>query len=183
MSTPDNWSGLDSEFESDESVDLDADERLQRGLPSIEDYPQDGAYSDDTPEEVVERFAEAYRAALTRQREEQRRFEDRKRRFEAAVRNRADPATPRRLSLMLERVLSSEDHKAVDLAARALALCASLAVAEGNERLEHVRRILLVLSSAPYQVKGLDRDHLRYASILARRMLMEALGDREQRER
>ncbi|HEY0995617.1 MAG TPA: hypothetical protein VGD77_06485 [Gemmatimonadaceae bacterium] len=175
---PDDWSGSDREFESDERVDLDTDELMQRGLPPIEDLPQDGAYSEDPPEEVVERFADAYRAALTKQREEQKRFEERKRRFEAGIRNRAVPATPRRLSVMLERVLASEDHKAVDLAARALALCAFLAVAAGNERLEFLRRILLVLSSAPYQTKGFDRDHLRYASILARRMHQEALGER-----
>ena len=151
------------------------DECAQRGLPPEEDLPQEGAYGTNAIE-LIERVAESQRLALARQRDEVRRLEARRQRFFQQVQDRNTPVTPRRLCALLTPVLTSDNPGAVLLASDALALIARTVVSRGPAKSAHVRALFSRLSCGHYETEGVDRDHVRAAFTLARRLYNPALG-------
>lgn len=150
------------------------DECAQRGLPPEEDLPQDGAYG-ALSETLVERFAESERRAFSRQREEVRILEAKRRQFFQRVRDRNTPVTSRRLCALLTPVLTSDNPRAVLLASDALALIARAAVSNEPEQSAHLRALFTCLSCAPFETEGVDRDQLRAVCMLARRLFAPAI--------
>lgn len=158
--TPDSW--------------WSQDEGAQYGFPAPEEMPQDGAYDGELPPDVIDRLAAAQLAALQKAREHERIVADRRKRLMAAVRDRTAPATPSRLSRMLQAVRSSADPKAVQVAEDALALVARIATSTGPERGARIRGLLTRLSNAPYESSGYDRQQLLAAMTLARRCYLDS---------
>lgn len=150
------------------------DENAQRGFPPEEDLPQDGAY-DGAPEELIERFAEAERRAIALKRETVRRIEAERRAFLKRVRDRNTPATVQAVCALLRPVLSSDNARAVRLASESLTLIARIAVAPTAEKPADVRTLYTILANAPYETDGYDRDQLRGACELARRLYAPTL--------
>ncbi|MHB1071735.1 MAG: hypothetical protein ACYC3Q_02820 [Gemmatimonadaceae bacterium] len=147
----------------------DQDENAQSGIPPEEELPQEGAFDGDLmPEDVLARHADAYRYAVERQRQEHARVETQRRAFLAAVRDRANPPTPRRLCEVLQRVLSSDNASAREIAADALRLVAQISIATGKDRASLVRALLTRLRCAPYHTIAYDRMTLQGAAALAR---------------
>lgn len=164
----------------DDHTNWNQDENALRGLPPEEDLPQEGAFDDSAmPDEVLARYAKAYELAIARERASFEHVERRRQAFLSAVRDRARPATPTRICEVLQRVLTSENARALEIANDTLRLMARIAVTEGQEQLPLVRAALSRLSSAPYQTTGYDRLTLEGAATLMRRCYFprEAEGD------
>lgn len=150
------------------------DESAQHGYPQSEDLPQEGAYGEELPADVIERIVAARLAALKQARDDERIVAARRKRLMAQIRDKTIPATPLRLCALLQSVCSSDDARAVAVAHDALALVARIVTASGPDRTARVRSLLTRLSSAPYESTGFDRHQLLAAATLARRCFFGA---------
>lgn len=153
------------------------DENFQRGLPSPEDCPQEGAFDEGVPEEIIERFAQAQRAADERQRAEERIHEQRRKQILALIRDRNRPPSWRLISSYLERVMRSEDARAVAVARSAGEQLARVVSTTGDARLPHVQALLARLANAPYESSGIDRELLEAARHASRMLFLSHATD------